>query len=321
VSDRAAQPDNYAQVDKLAVFRKVAGEATKNSHTAIKQVWAILFTGGTFALLHSFDEWVISVENIFARSPDPVGQQSWLAQHGLELSTALISFLLFVVYVLTFYRFYVGNIRVFDMKYDEVFKFIDHLYNKDNWPAEPNSSLKDADYQQLLNYSDSLSKFETFQLMINTLVIVYLTVLPLNPPKFLIVYVALLMLDLLWMWKRGKGAHHFFAEQFFAVFKDVPRNCIEEVFPQYATEEWHKNNTLCLYVLLTIMVLYVLLVAAGDPDQQLLTQILLWCGAAVAFLNCYVDLRQTWSFYNPRFGVAHKWLAAARHPVSSSKTG
>ena len=49
---------NYAGLKKIAIFRSFAEEATKNSHNARKMVWAILFTGGTFQLLHSFDEWL-----------------------------------------------------------------------------------------------------------------------------------------------------------------------------------------------------------------------------------------------------------------------
>jgi hypothetical protein len=307
--------------DKVAVFRSFAEAATKNSHATIKQVWTILFTGGTFALLHSFYQWVISVEDIFDGSLDPIGPQSWCdrfhfdpsamacwgERHGMELSTLAMSFLLFVVYLLTFYRFYVGNIRVFDMKYDEIFKFINTLHKADNWDGGPDNLKKNLDYKRLLDYSTRLSGTETFQLMINTLVIVFLTVLPLNPLMFLFAYLILLVLDMRWIRKGEEGGQHFFSDRFFEEFGgSPPKELIEEVFPKYATDRWHKNNGFCFLYLLFILIFY-LMISCGDyKGGEQVQQLLLWCGAGVAFLNCYVDLHDTWDFYNPKFSQAHE---------------
>jgi hypothetical protein len=318
MTDDTARP---ARLDKVAVFRSFAEEATKNSHTTIKQVWTILFTGGTFALLHSFDRLIMSYENIiFDGSVDIIGPQSWCGRHGMdlstlvcwgerhgmELSTLTVSLLLFVVYLLTFYRFYVGNIRVFDMKYDEALKLINNYYKKDNWEGKPNDSKKNLDYQKLLNYSTRLTGAETFHLMINTLVIVYLTVLPLSPFKFLFVYLILLLLDMHWIWRSNKGEQHFLSDRFFEVFSKLPRELIEEVFPKYATDRWHKNNRICFVILLFTLTFYMMISWGDYEGGEQVQQILLWCGAGVAFLNCYVDLHDTWDFYNPKFSQAHK---------------
>jgi hypothetical protein len=314
-------------LDKVAVFRGFAEEATKNSHATIKQVWTILFTGGTFALLHSFDRLVISFEDIFDGSYDSNESYMWCERFrfdlseiacwrerfDLELYTLMVSLLLFVVYLLTFYRFYVGNIRVFDMKYDEAFKFIDSRYKAENWDnRKPDNSKKNKDYQKLLQYSTRLSGRETFQLMINTLVIVYLTVLPLSPFKFLLVYFILLILDMLWIWKSADRYQHFFQKRFFEEFEDrPPKNLIEEVFPKYATDRWHANNLLFAFVLLVVLIIYVRVFFESPVSlmQEREEVILLALGAAVALMNCVVDLRCTWGFYNPKFSLAYQSVA------------
>jgi hypothetical protein len=317
-------------LDKVAVFRSFAEEATKNSHATIKQVWTILFTGGTFALLQSFDRLVISFEDIFDGSLDPIQPQSrcdrlgtdlsamacWGERHAIELSTLIVSLLLFVVYLLTFYRFYVGNIRVFDMKYDEIFKFIGSRYKPENWHnGKPDNSKKNADYQKLLEYSTRLSGYETFQLMINTLVIVYLTVLPLNPIKFLIVYLILLILDMLWIWKSADRHQHFFQKRFFEEFEGLPpKDLIEEVFPKYSTGRWHANNLLFAIILLAILLIYGWLVfeSAGSVMQEWEEVGLLAAGAVIALMNCVVDLTCTWGFYNPKFSLAYESVAGLK---------
>jgi hypothetical protein len=224
----------------------------------------------------------------------------------------MVSLLLFVVFLLTFYRFYVGNIRVFDMKYDEVFKFIDSRYKAENWHGKPNESKKNEDYQDLLNYSTRLSRRETFHLMINTLTIVYLTVLPLNPFKFLLVYFILLVLDMLWIWRSADRHQHFFAERFYEEFGSLlPKERIEEVFPKYATDRWHINNMLFAFVLLVILTIYVWVLndSSGSLMQEWKKIGLLALGAVVALMNCIVDLRWTWGFYNPKFILAYEAVA------------
>jgi hypothetical protein len=299
-----AQDDLYGDLNKIAVFRKFAEEATKNSHTAIKQVWAALFTGGTFALLHQFDRWVKWLERVF----------SLLAAHAppaellFEIQALALSLLLFVVYLLTFYRFYVGNIRVFDMKYDEVFKFISALHDDKNW-NRPGSVPPETDYQGLLDYGSRLSKRETFLLMMTTLLVVFLTVTPLNPLKFLVTYLFLLTFDLGWM-LLGSDGPSFFSARLYGVFGALlPEHLIEEVFPEYATARWHRNNRICLMLLLVVLLLYALFSLGDYPSSGTALPILLWCGGAIAFMNCWVDLRDTWAFYNPKFSLAYASVA------------
>ena len=188
-------------VNRIVIFRSFAREATKNSHSAIKACWAILFTGGTIALLHSFDN-LINCRFSLDLSPQQI-QDPLCSEIQTNPFYFYLVVLLFVIYLLTFYRFYVGNIRVFDMIYDEVFKFIDSLHE-----VGTQGKREDEDYQNLLDYSDNLIKWESLFLILTTLIIVYLTVTPLNAAKFLSVYEFLLVADVIWLGLlRLLGAH------------------------------------------------------------------------------------------------------------------
>lgn len=316
-----AKQRNYTGLNKIAVFRSFAEEATKNSHNTIKAVWTILFTGGTFALLHSFDEWLISFENnIWPDGSIDPRHGGWFELHGMELLTAIISLLLFAVYLLTFYRFYVGNIRVFDMKYDEVFKFINSLHKSENWEGIPHETTKEEkektknlDYQDLLDYTTSLSGPEIFILMVNTLVIVYLTVLPLNPLKFLVVYWILLVLDMAWI-LIGKKSTHFFETRLFEVLRDKlsnPKAASMPRFPRYATVRWNWINlAFAIFIGIVLAIYLVDAICSSSVGLDWHKNGLLALAALLALANCIIDLVWTWDFYNPKFSDSHKIVIA-----------
>jgi hypothetical protein len=313
---KEAQRRDYTGLNKIAVFRSFAEEATKNSHNTIKAVWTILFTGGTFALLHSFDEWLRSFEKIvFAFSADK-GFVQWAELHGEELFISLLKLSLFLVYLLTFYRFYVGNIRVFDMKYDEVFKFVDNLHKTNNWKGKKEIEkeiAKNSDYRSLLDYSTSLSGHEIFILMLGTLIIVYLTVLPLHPIKFLFFYWILLVVDLLWM-LFGESEHfferYFFDEVFAGEFPN-PRAPNLPRFPRYATRRWNRNNRVFAVAIGVVLTIYISIdyICTSPVALDLGKNGLLGLAALLALANCIIDLVLTWDFYNPKFRVSYEVVA------------
>jgi hypothetical protein len=335
MSNGPAQLDEFSYLNKSAVFRKFARKSTEKSHAVLKSCWMILFTGGTFALLHSFDEWVQSIEDNFSRSVDAVGSQSFLEQHGVELFKAPLSLLLFIVYLLTFYRFYVGNIRVFDMIYDEIFEFIDSLHDEKNlkpdWTAPP-AKVRDEEYEKLLKYSDNLIKWESFFLILTALIVVFLTVTPANPLKFLIVYSILLIADIFWLtadkiWVKYVAprqlnvseARKFFKEKFKSVFGKSVEEC-DEMFPIHALEVWKENNiqfaTIILVVLGLYWTIYYWLPLPTDVPALLRKEVVqlsvLWLGAVAAFANCWIDLKKARRFYHPTFSDAYKKLLASQ---------
>jgi hypothetical protein len=342
--------------DDVAIFRKFAQRATKNSHNALKTCWTILFTGGTFALLHSFDDLIDCKLYLDYKAAAELADNSHCGDIYSSASYFWLSALLLFVYVLTFYRFYVGNIRVFDMIYDEVFEFVASLHEKEVQDAKDNKKgvagdaslrelreMHDREYQRLLTYSDSLMKWESIYLIMTVLMIVYLTVGPLFPLKFLIVYFALLVADIVWSadylwsvadiaWRRvgavatrlgwwatpadydkvpnAKQARAYFKDRVFEMFPKLENTGFERMFPSYAMRVWHYNNLWCLYYLGLFLGCYLLVDCAlkAPVDRAGVQLSILWCAAIAAVVNCVVDLWLTQDFYHPKFSKSHRTL-------------
>jgi len=201
------------------VFRKVAGTAIENSHAAIKQVWVALFAGGTFQLIRSFDLLLGCIRGYDTTYPGlKVCEISFLADKT-NYWLCLLLFPLYGVYILSFYRYYVGNIRIFDMRYIEVGRFVALLAEKiDSHAGKAATSApddrarlfadaaanKDQLYEKFFEYNEQQNRFrDSMLLMIKTLVIVGLTVEINSPTIFVSIYVFLLAFDLAWMtWSR-----------------------------------------------------------------------------------------------------------------------
>lgn len=347
------KPDLDRNLDKPAVFRSFAREAIKNSHASIKACWAILFTGGTFALLRSLDTWY---ECTFWNGE--AAKSGYMHRYCMLPHDATFNFLyaplpaiFSFVYVLTFYRFYVGNIRVFDMRYNEAFRFYDSIYEHRKKPIDSDiqdeaDRKKAKDYQTLLNYNDYLMKIESLVLIFVTFVIVYLTVTILDPSKFLWTYALLLFLDLVWMialaWGGGREVRNNLQRQIVYRLYDLGdgsnssdfRRLLEKMLPMYATDRWSYNNLIFLFVILLILVPYELIhwkliLLSWTDNTRIIDLFFFWVGAVAVLLNCVRDLWQTWDFYNPKFGKAHKLLvemaseggraeSAEKPPVSAS---
>src|SRR6202035_4043667 len=179
------------------IFRKTAGTAIENSHVAIKQVWVVLFAGGTFALINSFDT-LLGCAGIFDQRannlcggfPSKDKLAFWL----------LVSF--YLVYIMTFYRFYVGNIRVFDMRYIEVGKFIS-LLSEEKYGASADE--KDTLYRKFFTAIDDTGSrwWDSIFLIFKTLVIISLTIEINSPRIFITIYFFVMVLDIIWMMRKG----------------------------------------------------------------------------------------------------------------------
>jgi hypothetical protein len=340
MSNGPAQAD-LSYLNKPAVFRKFARKATEKSHAVLKSCWMILFTGGTFALLHSFDD-LIDCKFYSTYTASELADNNHCRDIFASNSYFCLSVLLFIVYILTFYRFYVGNIRVFDMIYDEVFEFVDSLYDEKNLKSgrtAPPAEYKDKEYENLLRYSDNIIKWESFFLILTALIVVYLTVTPLNPLKFLIVYFALLVADIFWLATDGiwvkygaprqfdvSEARKFFKEKFKSVFEGPGEEC-EKMFPSYALMVWKRNNIWSATLILIILVMYSAIHFYYLPPPTDVSPLLqkesvelfaLWLGAIAAFANCWVDLKKAWAFYHPTFSGAYERLLESERASSTA---
>ena len=237
------------------------------------------------------------------------------------------------------------------MRYNEAFRFYDSIYEHRKKPIDSDiqdeaDRKKAKDYQTLLNYNDYLMKIESLVLIFVTFVIVYLTVTILDPSKFLWTYALLLFLDLVWMialaWGGGREVRNNLQRQIVYRLYDLGdgsnssdfRRLLEKMLPMYATDRWSYNNLIFLFVILLILVPYELIhwkliLLSWTDNTRIIDLFFFWVGAVAVLLNCVRDLWQTWDFYNPKFGKAHKLLvemaseggraeSAEKPPVSAS---
>ncbi|QPF88511.1 hypothetical protein [Bradyrhizobium commune] len=218
------------------VFRKVAGTAIENSHAALKQTWVAIFAGGTYQLIRSFDNFIsctrVTPSDIAqAKNIKEVCEISYLHQYMTKTPAVpwseiglLLAF--YLIYVLTFYRFYVGNIRVFDMRYIEIGRFVALLSEKLEAAAKKSAETptcsekragktteskaaelmktanaqRDQLYRDFFDYNNKQKRIvDSLLLMIKTLTIVGLTLEINNPPVFITIYALVLLFDLGWM--------------------------------------------------------------------------------------------------------------------------
>jgi hypothetical protein len=309
------------------LFRKFAGDAIKNSHTAIKNCWLILFTGGTFALVSSLDV-LVNCATFLNTDNQCVGlglsSSPWTLVHWLYV---LFHFSFFVVYALTFYRFYVGDARVFDIRYDEVFKFFANAHDEQVRKKQSIDEKEvDNEYQKLFNYNDILITKESIFLIGQTLLVVYLAAAVLHPLKFLAVYELVLLSDIIWiLWteqeKQREAFSNIFFEKFFSTFPELKKieKPIQAMFPRQATSFWRKNNlSFAIVIFILIIAISAANIAGGD---EIIIDALLAIGALAMLANCALDLVKTWTFYNPHFHVAHALICGMKLSPSEEVVG
>jgi hypothetical protein len=312
------------------IFRKVAGTAIENSHGAIKQVWVALFAGGTFALISSFDT-LMTCAGLFDhpdfRNSAEYNRHCVELLNGInghwslpELGKFLLLVSLYIVYVLTFYRFYVGNVRVFDMRYIEVGKFIALLYDDTdrNEPEERRKqkhAARHALYQEFYEYIDENTRWlDSIFLMFKTLVIISLTIEVNTPKIFLSIYLAILIFDIVWMLS-SKRSKALFAEKILekimltsSINLSPDRRAIKQlqkIFPTKAITFWTINNSVFAVVLLLIVLMIFRDRFSYLPRLTVDELCLYWLGAIAMLANCLIDLAGTRLFYNPKFRDAY----------------
>lgn len=325
---------------RKGVYRKFASTAIENSHVAIKQVWVALFTGGTFALINSAENLIECGQLLVAHSTDTkkLGEVCREPFYAWDIFWyASIFAPLFIIYLLTFYRFYVGNIRVFDMKYIEVGKYVSHLaeanekllaeeekatfsaHKKDRLVDKKKKAAETIDqyYADFFSYIDKNARWESIYLIFLTLIVVSLTIAVNHPALFLATYVLLLAIDIIWIeFAQSKTSGNSFVQDFRELFvSSLKLSNLEEhtpglaasmkMFPQTARGVWLWNNV-GFALALVVVVALIYLDSIGTQENKWLYVL----GAALAFLNCILDLVLAWRFYNPRFAQCYKLLPA-----------
>ncbi len=268
------------------VVRDFITAASTNSNNAIKNVWLILFTAGTFSAISQVD---IAFKTLGIITK-PVGMTD--AQYPL------ISILAFAVYFLTFFRFYVGDIRIFDIRYNEILHIINnHIDCVGLTPKTQNQLLRFLDY-----HDKNLFRLESVFLVFQTVIIVYLAFQILYPENFIRVYILLMVLNASWLILSNR----WFKPLIFDIVSQILPGAINvssfnAMFPRQVGWVWVKNNLGTALILIAIT----MSVFAQEPAYSLTTYMPLttiyWIAFIVILLNCLIDLHLARDFYFPRF--------------------
>jgi hypothetical protein len=293
---------------KRKVFRQFAARATANSHNAIKACWIAIFAGGTASFVFSLHD-LLNCADLLEHDRSDHFNELHCGAYVLPISPVqfVIYLALYLIYALTLFRFYVGNSRIFDEQYSEVFDFL--------YSLESHESLSGDEDEKAFEYGDATwRRIEVFILLIQSFVLVSLTTEMANPANFATIYTCVLFIDVSWiffiidiirfirsvLWSQiGKQEYEDLSKYFSIRFFNYFGHNIEKLweakvlFPQTAMKVWQVNNALTFIVLVASLSLR----TSYFADRVLFEDLII----AVMLANCLVDLRLTWGFYVPRF--------------------
>jgi len=269
--------------DEMA--RKFITVAANNSYTSIKNVWLILFTAGTFAALTQLDSALRSLNLVDGHLSDT------------HVTNPMISIFLFVIYFLTFFRFYVGDTRIFDVRYGETLK----IFNE-NISQHDHSRETEEKYLTFLKYQDQDKfKFEAIFLIFQTLLIVYLSYQILNPVSFMKSYLILMIVNSIWLTISNLKFKSEIAEYVAEIFPRMENNIsFTAMFPQKPGWIWIINNVVTA-TFLGAMLILLYYSHSWFEGMSINTRIILIVATLVMMANCVIDIHKARDFYFPRF--------------------
>jgi len=279
--------DNSVRDD---IARKFITSAADNSNKAIKNVWLILFTAGTFAALTRIDA--------------VLGEVGLVKDHSnLIVDYPIISIGLFVIYFLTFFRFYVGDTRLFDVRYGETLS----IFNE-NISQLSHSRESEESYFQFLEYQDQDKfKFEAIFLIFQTLMIVYLAYQILNPTSFILIYILLMLTNSIWLTLSNLTFRTEISESVAKIFREIENNhSLSAMFPMKPGWVWVINNIVTALILLVLITIH-----SQKPPLEFFgvgfsSACILYIGTFVMIMNCLIDIHFARDFYFPRFSQFYK---------------
>jgi hypothetical protein len=285
-----------SDINNNKIIRQFLMSISSHSNNGIKNVWLILFTAGAIIALRKLHVLLVDTGFIVESTP------------AADVVLPAVSFLLFFIYFLTFFRFYVGDIRIFDIRYSEVFGIINTYVEESGLTSKSEKYLI-----EYLKYHDSgLFRFESLFLVFQTVIIAYLAFHILEPWNFLRVYLVLMCVNLAWLSLSNVRFDAAASEIIYGIFgvkKSGEKTAFEYMFPREAGWIWVKNNAV------TALIIAVLLFApyARWQDEIGLTQnARYWIGALVMLGNCLFDITYTRNFYFPK--LLGFYVPQIKHP-------
>ena len=279
------------------VVRHFIDVATTNSNSSIKSVWLILFTAGTISALAKLN--IVLIQLGFVQG---------VQNPELQSSYPIASLILFIIYFMTFFRFYVGDIRIFDIRYTEIFKILNkHLQVHGTQSHDKKGLLEFLKFQD-----QNIFKFESLYLVFQTLIIVYLAYQITSPIDFLKVYALLMLINALWL----TFSNLRFSERTSALISDIfpgatKSHSFQSMFPRKAGWFWATNNFLtaigiglCILFFTGQINVPASIVGSLDPV------IFLEFAVGLTLFNCVIDLHMARDFYFPRFADLYESQAS-----------
>lgn len=293
------------------LVRTYISNSIANSHNAIKNCWLIVFSAGTFAALSALNV-TLRCEGYLVGAPAicPTDPALW---HNTALNSACG----IVVFVLTFARFYLGDVRIFDEKYSEIYSLVLETIKarQDPFPSEETQKHLLGEsldlFLKLLRYNDArLLKFEGIWLIFQTQIIVFLAFQINDPYNFFTIYGVLLLSNSIWLILTNVVVSSTITQinQEIFYFHAQDRSFFGR-FPRLASWRWAINNLLHCAALCAIVYLSHRLVWADTLASQQYD--LLVCGYAICISNCIVDFVLTRDFYFPKFYDFYKAYEAS----------
>jgi hypothetical protein len=299
----ANQNEESTRQQRLKILREYILEAVINSHAGLKSCWTVIFAGGTFNFILSLDK-LGECSRLFHQPVFETCQFGTLSH--LDLITVAV---MHIAYVLTFVRFYVGGIRVFDIKYNELFKFANKITE---------SSSRNAIYKAVLEFSDrSIWKAEVFFLTVQSLFLISLTFHLGDVRDYVINYSVLLIMNSCWLVIGKRSSTPVTSSLFFSEFPELRHiPSLKIMFPRRALGTWAWNNVPTAVILClawgALQRGSIFLICGRD-----VTPFLLLACAALTVLNSVIDFSLTWSFYFPQFAKAYAQLEESSQNIAA----
>jgi hypothetical protein len=300
------------------LVRTYISNSIANSHSAIKNCWLIMFSAGTFAALSALNI-TLRCDGYLSGPPTicPTAPAIWN-------NPVLNSLFGIFIFVLTFARFYLGDVRIFDEKYSEIYSLVVETIKarQDPLPVEEekkellNESL-DL-FLRLLRYNDArLLKFEGIWLIFQTLIIVFLAFQINDPYNFFTVYGVLLLSNSIWLILTNVFVSSTITEINQKIFYFHSRDkSFSGKFPRLASLRWATNNLIHCAGLCIVVYFSHRWYAPLRPSSYAL---LIW-GYLICVSNCIVDFVVTRDFYFPKFYDFYKGYESSTMPAAVVET-
>jgi hypothetical protein len=256
----------------------------QNLRDSWKWIFTILMAGSAVIAGQSLISWADSVYSKYAGIPIPRHANIIYSSEvptNLELA---LTFLLFLIYALTLFRFYWGWIRYCDLKYIEVPSLIVSFRRKFFRQAIP--EIYEAALNTAFHYSQlHRVLFDTIPVFFQTTVIFVIAGSLNSADNFIRNYIVLLVINSIYLFF-SHLCPPYHRDALLLAFDDEIA-CL--VTPQNQIKIWIVNNTSCAVIML-ISLHY----TPGPPLTPLAALIFVF----VMFANCLIDLIGTWKMYS-----------------------